>query len=203
MRHSGNLQTYEVSGRLGFSTQNNFKDSILTAKATFDHVHPGKISAVLAAMQASHQRQMFEMMGIDIQSQAAYDLALKGVIKPVDNRNPIIYSLKLISFKGPRFTIEVNAINATEQYLCDLCPLIASEVHSVGHCTALRHTKLGHFGVHDALLRNDWRLQQVFSNLASCREKYYLHPEMLSDEGETPVMNLDDGKEDQDQYKIE
>lgn len=198
MRNSGNLSTFEISGKFGYSTENNFKDSILTAKSTYNHVHPGKISSVLAAMQATHQRQMFEMMGIDLQSEAAYDLACKGIIKPVEKGNPVIYSIKLIEFKRPKFTIEVNAINATEQYLSDLIPTIALEVRSVAHCTAIRHTKFGHFGVNDALLRGQWRLQDVFSNMALCREKFYVHTKMLSDEDESPVMSLDDESQTED-----
>lgn len=195
IRAAGNLSTFLISGKLGFSTEDNFKNSKLTSKATFDHVHSGKIAGVLASMQAVYQRQMFELLNIDLRSQAAYDLACKGVIKPERNDVPMVYSLKCIEFKRPNFTIEAHLINANEDYLCDLIAKIGMEVRSAAHCTAIRHTKFGHFDVNDALLRGQWNLQNVFTNMAHCRAKFYAHSEMLSDESATPIMNLEEDEE--------
>lgn len=38
-------------------------------------------------------------------SQLAYDLASKGLVRPWNSKVPIIYGLKCVEFKSPEFTI--------------------------------------------------------------------------------------------------
>lgn len=47
----------------------------------------------------------FRFCGIDMQSQLAYDLAVKGTIRPANSKTPIIYGIKCIDFVGPEFTL--------------------------------------------------------------------------------------------------
>lgn len=56
-------------------------------------------------MEASHKRKTFEMCGIDLQSQSAYDLAVKGRVRPDNVTVPVLYSIKCIQFDRPDFTI--------------------------------------------------------------------------------------------------
>lgn len=104
------------------ATETHFAESRVTARATINHIGSEKIGRLLASIQASHQRKMFELSGIDIQSQAAYELACKGTIRPADNRQPMIYGIRLAEFRKPFFTIgkmrtyvlnaaDVNTIN--------------------------------------------------------------------------------------------
>jgi hypothetical protein len=90
---------------MGKSTESHFYDSPTTAKATFDHVHLGKLNTLLSSLQASHQRKMYEMCGVNMQSQSAYELAIKGPIRPAVSNIPLIYSIRCIEFKRPFFTI--------------------------------------------------------------------------------------------------
>jgi len=45
------------------------------------------------------------LCGLDMQSQAAYELAVQGPIRPVDINIPMIYNIKCIDFKSPEFTL--------------------------------------------------------------------------------------------------
>lgn len=45
------------------------------------------------------------MCGVDIQSQAAYELAVKGLIRPSRKEIPVVYGIKCIEFKLPDFVI--------------------------------------------------------------------------------------------------
>lgn len=94
-----------MTGRFGRSTETHFNDSPVTARATSDHVYYDKMNALLASMQASHQKKMFEMCGVDIQSQAAYEMAVQGPLRPAESNIPLIYGLRCIEFKKPYFTI--------------------------------------------------------------------------------------------------
>lgn len=173
------LRAYHVTGQLGIGTEDNFRGSRVVAKATYTHVWPDKISALTAAIQAAHQRKMFEISGVDMQSQTAYDLAVAGVVRPANNTMPIVYGIRCVRFDRPTFTLEVHAINEDEAYLCQLVQEIGLQLHSVAHCTAIRCVRHGHFTVDDALLRAQWNLQGVVDSMARSRALAKQHPEML------------------------
>lgn len=114
------IRVYHVTGELGTSTEDNFQNSLVTSRANYTHVWPDKMNAVLSSMQASHQRKMFELCGVDIQSQSAYEIAKRGLIRPTDKTLPVLYGMKCIEFDRPKFTIEIHAINEYEKYFGEL-----------------------------------------------------------------------------------
>jgi mitochondrial mRNA pseudouridine synthase TRUB2 len=105
LRDNRPIRVYHVTGRFGSSTETHFNDSAVTVRATFDHVHHVKIASLLASMQASHQKKMFELSGVSVQSQTAYELAVQGPLRPTVTNVPLLYSLKCIDFRRPYFTI--------------------------------------------------------------------------------------------------
>lgn len=48
---------------------------------------------------------MFRVSGIDMQSQAAYEFAVKGLMRPANNNIPMVYSIKCVDFTSPEFTL--------------------------------------------------------------------------------------------------
>ncbi|XP_035897750.1 mitochondrial mRNA pseudouridine synthase Trub2-like [Anopheles stephensi] len=173
------LRVYRVTGFLGKATETHFANSRVTARATIDHIGSEKIGRLLASIQASHQRKMFELSGIDIQSQAAYELACRGTIRPADNRVPMIYGIRLAEYRKPFFTIEIHAINETEAYLGELVHEIGINLKSCAHCTGVRCIRHGHFLLEDSLLKKDWNLQNIVSGMAHTNKLINQHPDML------------------------
>lgn len=173
------LRVYHVTGHLGIATENNFKNSRTVAKATFTHVWPDRITALAASIQASHQKKMFELSGVDMTSQTAYDLAVQGPIRPASNRLPVVYGIRCVHFQRPEFKLEIHAINEDEAYLCQLVQEIGLQLHTVAHCTAIRCIRHGHFDVENSLLRNSWNLQDVLTNLERNRKLIAQYPNML------------------------
>lgn len=100
---------YHVTGRFGSSTETHFNDSAVTVRASFDHINLAKINAFLASLQASHQKKMFELCGVDVQSQTAYELAVQGPLRPSVSSIPLVYSLRCIDLRRPYFTIGNNS----------------------------------------------------------------------------------------------
>jgi len=47
----------------------------------------------------------FRLAKVDIQTQTAYDLASKGLIRAGSNKEPLIYGIKCISLELPNFII--------------------------------------------------------------------------------------------------
>lgn len=149
-------------------------------KASYSHVRPDKLAALLSSMQASHQKKMFELCGVELQSQTAYKLAVKGLIKPMNNNtSPVIYGIKCIELKQSEFVIEVAAINENEQYLKTLIHEIGIELHTVAHCTGIQCIKHGYFDINQSLLRGQWELQNVITNMEECRKIFRQYPDIL------------------------
>ena len=96
---------YHITGKFGRSTESHFNDSPVTARASHDHITQNKLNNLVSSLQATHQKKMYEMCGVDLQSQAAYDLAVKGTIRPMVTNIPLIYGLRCIDFWNPYFTI--------------------------------------------------------------------------------------------------
>lgn len=188
------IQTFHVTGKFGKAYENNFKGSLLSSRASYKHIFPGKLFALCASMQSLYQRRMFDLMGVDIQSQAAYELACKGPIRPMVKNSPLIYGIRCIEYKLPRFTLEIHAMNASEQYLCDLICEIGKKLRSVAHCRQLRCTRYGYFTFEDSLLRANWRPQDILENMMVCRKIIRQNPSMLADEVSTPVGDLNERK---------
>lgn len=60
MRETRPTRFYKIKGILGQATDNYFKSGRIVEKATYKSIRRGTMDAICAAMQASHQRKMFE-----------------------------------------------------------------------------------------------------------------------------------------------
>lgn len=130
-------------------------------------------------MQASHQKKMFELCGVDIQTQAAYELALKGTIRPDSFKIPVLYGIKCVRFNSPEFELEIHAINENEDYFGILTHEIGLQLHTVAHCKSIRCIRHGPFDVEQSLLRREWRLQNIVNNLNISNEILRKNPCVL------------------------
>ncbi|KAL7037445.1 hypothetical protein ACKWTF_009223 [Chironomus riparius] len=180
IRDNRPIRVYHVTGKLGKSTESHFYDSPTTAKATFDHVHLGKLNSLLTSLQASHQRKMYEMCGVDMQSQSAYELAIKGPIRPAISNIPLIYSIRCIEYKRPYFTLEIHACNESENYLGILINEIGIELKSLAYCSQIRCIRESHFTLEDALVKRHWNVEALLGNLKRCRDILLKHPEIIA-----------------------
>lgn len=179
IREAASIRTYHVTGRFGMSTENNFKDSLMTSKATYSHIYPDKLAQFLASMQASHQKKMFELCGVDLRSQTAFEIASRGLIRPAKKDVPVVYGIRCIEFKRPEFVLEIQAINENEEYLCTIIAEVGIQMHTVAHCRAIRCVRYGPFHVEQSLLRGNWKLQDAINNMQQCAEIIRKNPNVL------------------------
>lgn len=159
------LRSFHVKGLLGSSRENYFWNSKITFQSQFSHVTEERLSAIVASLQASYQRQIYNISGVDIQSEAAYQLALKGIIRPETYEQTCIYGIKLIEFKPPNFTLEIHSINESEDFLAMLLHDIAIEVKSVAHCTGISCIRFGPFALNNSLIRRHWTLKGAIHSI--------------------------------------
>lgn len=181
------MRVFHATGKLGSQTENNMNDTRVVERAEYGHVYEDKLTNMVQSIQASHQRKMFEICGVDIQSQAAYDLAVKGLLRPATTETPVIYNIKCLEFKRPYFTLEICSINENEAYLAKLIQDIGLTLRTYAHCTKLRCVRHGVFTLDDAMLRERWNLQSIISNMAFCNVKLKENPDMLRQSSPTLV----------------
>ncbi|KAL0104974.1 hypothetical protein PUN28_016543 [Cardiocondyla obscurior] len=160
--------SYRVKGLLGQATDTYFITGKIVEKATYKHIKHATIDRLCAYMQNAHQKKMFELCGLDIQSQAAYELAVQGLVRPIDKDIPMIYSIKCIDFTPPEFTLEIVCINETDIYLKTLIHDLGMQAHSVATCTQIICFRYAVFNLNLALLKKHWELENICNNIKQC-----------------------------------
>ncbi|XP_076653899.1 pseudouridylate synthase TRUB2, mitochondrial [Halictus rubicundus] len=186
IKNSRVTRFYKVKGMLGQATDNYFSSGKIVEKSTYKHIKRGHIDKVCSIMQSSHQKKMYELCGVDLDSQAAYELAVKGLLRPVDPNIPILYAIKCIDFSPPEFTLEVVCINEYEMYLKTLIHDLGMRLRSTATCTQILCLQDGLFTLEHALLKKNWTLESILENISLCR-KILLQNENVWNQ-ESPVL---------------
>ncbi|XP_066145347.1 pseudouridylate synthase TRUB2, mitochondrial [Euwallacea fornicatus] len=168
MRENRSTRAYKVKGVLGQVTDNCFKTGKVVMRSNWKHVKREHMDRFLSAMQASHQKKMFQTCGIDMQSQTAYDLAIQGLIRPADKKIPVLYGIKCVEFNPPEFMIEIQCINEYEDYLMHLIHEIGQKLHSTAHCTAIQCIRHSRFTLDHALLMKHLTIPNILDNMKLC-----------------------------------
>ncbi|GJQ72587.1 hypothetical protein Trydic_g1252 [Trypoxylus dichotomus] len=138
IRENKSTRAYRIKGIFGLATDNYSKDGRIIEKTTYKHVKQIHLEKLLTYMQAVHQKKMFELCGVDMQSQTAYELAVQGLIRPATSKTPLIYGIRCVDFKLPEFTIEIQCVNEYETYLQSLIHEIGMKMNSSAHCTSIQ-----------------------------------------------------------------
>ncbi|VDI73592.1 Hypothetical predicted protein [Mytilus galloprovincialis] len=172
------LRVYHVKGRFGYCTHDFSPDGPLIERTTFHHINKVLVDKVCASIQANHQKQLFEYAGVHPQSNEAYQMACRGLVRPdTSDTPPMIYGVKCIHFDLPDITLEIHAINEESVYLSKIIHDLGLRLKSSAVCPQVRRIRHGHFTVESALLRKDWKLESILDNIKLCEE--YTKPDKL------------------------
>lgn len=164
------LRVYHVKCRFGYCTHDFTPEGPLIERTTFHHVNKVLIDRVCATIQASHQKHMFEYAGVHPQSQEAYEMASRGLVRPdTEDTPPMIYGVKCIHFQPPDATLEIHAINEECMYFSQMVNDIGLKLKSSAVCPQVRRIRYGHFTLHHALLRKHWHLEPIIDNIVMCK----------------------------------
>ncbi|CAK1599270.1 unnamed protein product [Parnassius mnemosyne] len=163
-------RAYKVHGQLGKATDTYFWNGKTVERSTFSHVTREKIDRIVAHMQLAHQKTMFELSGLHMDSQATYEVASQGLIRPANSKLPVIYGLKCVHFDPPNFTLEVQAVNEYDKYLWTLVHDLGIQLKTSAYCTGLQCIRQGKFDLELALLRKHWKIEYLIDNMDRCRQ---------------------------------
>ncbi|XP_051022512.1 pseudouridylate synthase TRUB2, mitochondrial isoform X2 [Acomys russatus] len=152
---------YTVRGLLGRATDNFCEDGRLVEKTTYDHVTREMLDRVLAVIQGSHQKALVMYSNLDLKSQEAYEMAVQGVVRPMNKSPMLISGIRCLHFAPPEFLLEVQCMHETQQQLRKLVHEVGLELKSTAVCVQVRRTRDGFFRLDDALLRTRWDLHSI------------------------------------------
>nr|XP_054100213.1 pseudouridylate synthase TRUB2, mitochondrial isoform X2 [Callithrix jacchus] len=152
---------YTVRGLLGKATDDFCEDGRLVEKTTYDHVTREKLDRILAMIQGSHQKALVMYSNLDLKTQEAYDMAVRGLIRPMNKSPMLITGIRCLHFAPPEFLIEVQCMHETQKELRKLVHEIGLELKSTAVCSQVRRTRDGIFTLDSALLRTQWDLHSI------------------------------------------
>ncbi|KAL7978515.1 hypothetical protein Chor_004332 [Crotalus horridus] len=108
---------------------------------------------------------------MDLKTQEAYELAVKGLIRPMDNSPPLITAVRCLRFDPPEFQLEIQCLHETQQYLRKIVHEIGLELKTTAVCTQVRRFRDGVFVLEDALLRTQWDLPNIQRAILQVKQK--------------------------------
>ncbi|XP_037257140.1 mitochondrial mRNA pseudouridine synthase TRUB2 isoform X2 [Falco rusticolus] len=164
-------RVYTVDGLFGKATDDFSDTGKLVEKTTFDHITREKLERILAVIQGTNHKALVMHSHIDMKTQEAYELAIKGLIRPMGKSPPIITAVRCLQFAPPEFQLEMHCLHETQQYLRRIVHEIGLELKSCAVCTQVRRIRDGVFTLDDALLRSQWNLQSIQNAIWNCQLK--------------------------------
>lgn len=160
---------YTVRGRFGVATDTHDSEGKIWQKTTYDHITMEKLDRITSNIHRSYQREMIRQSGVDIHSQEAYELAVRGLLHPVGPTNPLITDISCTVFDLPEFELEITSYAETSQYLRKLVHDIGQELKSSAIAMQVRRTHDGPFNTQHALLKKHWKLDHIAEAIKVCR----------------------------------
>ncbi|KOC66052.1 putative tRNA pseudouridine synthase 2 [Habropoda laboriosa] len=182
LKESKCVRFYRVAGLLGQATDNYFHTGKIVEKSKYTHVKRGHIDKICTSMQSSHQRKMFDLCGVDIQSQAAYELALQGPLRPTDRSIPLLYTIKCVDFSPPHFALEIVCTQEYDMYLKTIVHDLGMALRTNATCVQIQCIQDGLFNKKHALLTKHWTLEHIMDNMQMCRAIIDQNPKVLRQE---------------------
>ncbi|XP_042364066.1 mitochondrial mRNA pseudouridine synthase TRUB2 [Plectropomus leopardus] len=184
---------YTLEGEFGTATDDFSHTGRVVERSTYGHITQEKLDRVLAMLQGANQKALLMYSNVDMRTQEAYEMAVKGSLGPEGKSQPILTGLRCIHFQPPNFTLEVQCLNETQKYLCKVVHEIGLELRSTAVCKGVRRTRDGAFTLRDALTHHHWTAPDVMQAIrqyhASKKSKKYAHTQFKDPELQPPVEN--------------
>lgn len=151
-RNAGNYskldKEYEATITLGVTSSTGDPEGELT---TVSEKQPTQAEVEAALVQFTGEITQRPPMysAIKINGRRAYDLARKGEVFEVPERQVTIFKLELLNYTYPEIQIRVHVSSGT--YIRTLAQDIGAVLETGAYCSQLRRTKVGEWSVDGAL----------------------------------------------------
>jgi len=147
MQYSKLDKEYEAVIRLGQTSTTGDPEGELTNVS--DHIPTQEaIEAALGRFRGEITQRPPMFSAIKINGRRAYDLARKGEVVEIPERQVTIYALELLDYTYPDVRIRTHVSSGT--YIRSLAEDIGKVLETGAYCAELRRTKVGEWNVVDA-----------------------------------------------------
>lgn len=138
---------YEATIILGQTSSTGDPEGEITSVSDIQPTRT-QVEAALAQFTGEITQRPPMFSAIKINGRRAYDLARKGEVVEMPERQVTIYSLELIDYDYPAIRIRTHVSSGT--YIRTLAEDIGSALETGAYCSELRRTKVAEFSVADA-----------------------------------------------------
>jgi tRNA pseudouridine55 synthase len=142
-------KVYEVSGRLGMSTDTGDSTGVEAARADWSGIDVEQLEKVLERFRGEIEQIPPMYSALKHQGERLYKIARSGQTVERPPRKVTIHKLEILAFKKPDFELRVGCSKGT--YVRTLIEDIAVALGSLAHVTALRRIAAGPFGIESAI----------------------------------------------------
>ena len=143
------LKHYVATVRFGATTPSFDLESEVDAEYSFEHITESKLTEVLETFLGETEQIPPLFSAINVDGTRAYKLARKGQETELPPRKIFIEDVKVTTFDPPLATIEVTCGKGT--YIRALVRDVGRALNSGAHLTALRRTRVGDYGLSEAI----------------------------------------------------
>jgi len=150
---------YTATIRLGVATDTDDAEGDTIATTDAAHVTDAAIASGIAALTGAIQQVPSSFSAIKVDGRRAYDRARAGEQVELAARGVTIHEFELLEVHraGAVVDLEVRVVCSSGTYIRALARDLGADLGVGGHLTALRRTRVGPFGVADAVQLPDPR----------------------------------------------
>ena len=159
---------YLLNIELGKAIDTSFCHGKIREKSTYEHLKGQPLlDKALASIRSSHQRDAFRQAGVHLQSQLAYQMAVKCLIRPVQEHKGacLIYGLNCVLFKPPFITLRVTCVNESPIYLAEFSSELGLRMRTNAFLNSLQLVTYGPFTSENSLLFKHINVENVIGNI--------------------------------------
>jgi tRNA pseudouridine55 synthase len=161
---TGTDKSYTATIRLGQATSTDDAEGEVLQSISAAHVTDEQIRAAVAALRGDIEQVPSAVSAIKVGGQRAYKLAREGEAVELAPRPVRIDRFDILAIRRDQWVdvdVEVDCSSGT--YIRALARDVGAALGVGGHLTALRRTRVGHFGLDEALTLEQLAEQQRLS----------------------------------------
>ena len=187
------MSTYHIKAEFGRATTSGWYDGKTAKCEGWQYIRRRThlLEQLLVNISSAHQSRVWEVAEVAVDSQEAYELAVKGPVRPKMISEPLVYSISLLEAQLPHFTLEVQVVEGSGDQdqgpLVRLVEELAIKCRTVASVHSVRCAALGPWTAADSLLFKHIDLQNVLNNISDNRK---IHREFLSKPGNLYTPNI-------------
>ena len=172
------MRTYHIRAEFGRATSTGWAGGRTVKCEGWSRAaaRPGMIQQMLTNISSANQARAWTVSQVGLDTQEAYEMAVKGPVRPKMPSETLVYNIQLKELTAPFFLLELHCIDSQsdgdQQHLVDLVEEIGLKCKTVCHVHSIRCAALGPWTADTTLLPKELTLQHILNNISQNRRLY-------------------------------